>query len=134
MHWDFIAVLGLSLIAVRGASTLVAVLGLLIVVASLVEHRLYSAGSVDTAHGLSCPVARGILVSDQGSNPCPLLWQADSQPPVTREVPMTIKLLTALLNRGHYECLLGNKVVIRQSQAGDRVQVGLSSDLRSTIY
>ena len=47
---------------------------------------------------------------------------------------MTIKLLTALLNRGHYECLLGNKVVIRQSQAGDRVQVGLSSDLRSTIY
>ena len=56
--------LGLSLIAVRGASTLVAVLGLLIVVASLVEHRLYGAGSVDTAHGLSCPVARGILVSD----------------------------------------------------------------------
>ena len=118
----------------EGPSTLIAVLGLLTVVASLVEHRFYGAGPVDTAHGLSCPMARGILVSDQGSNPCPLLWQADSQPLGTREVPVTIKMLTALLNRGHYECLWGNKVVIRQSQAGDRVQVGLSSDLRSTIY
>ena len=51
---------------------------LLTVAASLGEHRLHSAGLADTAHGLSCPVAHGILVSDQGSNPCPLLWQADS--------------------------------------------------------
>ena len=29
------------------------------------------------AHGLSCSVARGIF-PDQGSNPCPLHWQADS--------------------------------------------------------
>ena len=31
------------------------------------------------AHGLSCSAARGIL-PDQGPNPCPLHWQADSQP------------------------------------------------------
>ena len=31
------------------------------------------------AHGPSCSVACGIL-PDQGSNPCPLHWQADSQP------------------------------------------------------
>ena len=30
-------------------------------------------------HGLSCSVACGIF-PDQGSNPCPLHWQADSQP------------------------------------------------------
>ena len=36
-------------------------------------------GSVVVAHGLSCSVACGIL-PDQGSNPCPLHWQADSQP------------------------------------------------------
>ena len=35
--------------------------------------------SVVVAHGLSCSTARGIL-PDQGSNPCPLHWQADSQP------------------------------------------------------
>ena len=29
------------------------------------------------AHGLSCSMARGIFL-DQGSNPCPLHWQADS--------------------------------------------------------
>ena len=37
------------------------------------------AGSVVVAHGPSCSVARGIF-PDQGSNPCPLHWQADSQP------------------------------------------------------
>ena len=37
------------------------------------------AGSAIVAHGPSCSAARGIL-PDQGSNPCPLHWQADSQP------------------------------------------------------
>ena len=37
------------------------------------------AGSAIVAHGLSCSAACGIL-PDQGSNPCPLHWQADSQP------------------------------------------------------
>ena len=37
------------------------------------------AGSVTVAHGPSCSTARGIF-PDQGSNPCPLHWQADSQP------------------------------------------------------
>ena len=31
------------------------------------------------AHELSCSAACGIF-PDQGSNPCPLHWQADSQP------------------------------------------------------
>ena len=31
------------------------------------------------AHGLSCSAACGIFL-DQGSNPCPLHWQVDSQP------------------------------------------------------
>ena len=36
-------------------------------------------GSVVVAHRLSCSAACGIFL-DQGSNPCPLHWQADSQP------------------------------------------------------
>ena len=43
----------------------------------VVARGLSSAGSVVVAHGLSCSVARGIS-PDQGSNPCPLNWQADS--------------------------------------------------------
>ena len=47
---------------------------------SIVEAcGLQSAGSVVVAHGLSCSTARGIF-PDQGSNPRPLHWQADSQP------------------------------------------------------
>ena len=37
------------------------------------------AGSVTVAHGPSCSAACGIF-PDQGSNPCSLHWQADSQP------------------------------------------------------
>ena len=37
------------------------------------------AGSAAVTHGPSCPTACGIF-PDQGSNPCPLHWQADSQP------------------------------------------------------
>ena len=37
------------------------------------------AGSVVVAHGPSCSAACGIL-PDQGSNPCHVHWQADSQP------------------------------------------------------
>ena len=53
-------------------------------------------GSVIVAHGPSCSVACGIF-PDQGSNPCPLHWQADSQPlchqgsPATREALIFFK-------------------------------------------
>ena len=40
---------------------------------------LWSAGSVIVAHGPSCSAACGIF-PDQGSNPCALHWQANSQP------------------------------------------------------
>ena len=45
----------------------------------VVALGLQSTGSVVVVHGLSCSAACGIL-PDQGSNPCPLHWQADSQP------------------------------------------------------
>ncbi|KAJ8781153.1 hypothetical protein J1605_011137 [Eschrichtius robustus] len=44
------------------------------------------AGSVIVAHGPSCSAACGIF-PDQGSNPCPLHWQADSQPLRHQESP-----------------------------------------------
>ena len=73
--------------------SLVAVLRLLTAVVSLAaEHgpggarslvvvapRLWMAGSIVVAHGLSCPLAYGIFL-DQGSNPCRLHWQEDSLP------------------------------------------------------
>ena len=44
-----------------------------------VARGLQSTGSAAVAHGLPCSVACGIF-PDQGSNPHPLHWQADSQP------------------------------------------------------
>ena len=54
---------------------LVAAHGLLIVVPSL-DGLKGALASVVVAHRLSCPAACGIF-PDQGSNPCPLHWQAD---------------------------------------------------------
>ena len=46
---------------------------------AVVARGLQSTGSVVVGHGLSCSAACGIF-PDQGSNPCPLHWQVDSQP------------------------------------------------------
>ena len=82
---------GLLFIAVRGlliaVASLIAEYGLQVrglqqlwLTGSVVVARgLQSAGSVVVAHRLSCSVACGIF-PDQGSNPCPLHWQADSLP------------------------------------------------------
>ena len=73
-------VLGLSLVAASGGHSSKRCTGLSL----LRPHLLWGtgsrcAGSVVVAHGPSCSTACGIL-PDQGSNPCPLHWQADSQP------------------------------------------------------
>ena len=58
----------------------IAVRGPLTIAASLVaEHRLQTRRLSNVAHGPSCSAACGIF-PDQGSNPSPLRWQADSQP------------------------------------------------------
>ena len=82
----FMAVLGLRFCARAFSSCgkrgplFITVRGPLTITASLVaEHDSRRAGSVVVAHGPSCSAACGIL-PDQGSNPCPLRWQADSQP------------------------------------------------------
>ena len=74
----FVAACGLSLIAASQGSSLFAMCQLLIVVASLVNNKLQSIGWEAVALRLSCPTA--CLIPDQGSNTCPLRWQADSSP------------------------------------------------------
>ena len=77
--WVFVSVRGLSLVAAsRGhSSSRCAGLSLSrpLLLRSTGSRR---AGSVAMAHGPSCSAACGIF-PDQGSNPCPLHWQADSQ-------------------------------------------------------
>ena len=82
----FLAVLGLRFCARAFSSRgergplFIAVRGPHTVAASLVaEHRLQTRRLRSVAHGPSCSAACGIF-PDQGSNPCPLHWQADSQP------------------------------------------------------
>ena len=70
--WVFVSVQGLSLVAASGGRSLSWPL-------LLRSTSFRRAGSVVVAHGPSCSAACGIF-PDQGSNPCPLHWQADSQP------------------------------------------------------
>ena len=78
--WVFVSVQGLSLVAASGGHSSSQCMGLSLSRPLLLRStgsRL--AGSVVVAHGPSCSAACGIF-PDQGSNPCPLRWQADSQP------------------------------------------------------
>ena len=78
--WVFVSMRGLSLVAASGGHSSSQCAGLSpswpLLLWSTGSRR---AGSVVVAHGPSCSVACGIF-PDQGSNPCPLHWQADSQP------------------------------------------------------
>ena len=78
--WVFASVRGLSPVAASGGHSSSRCVG-----PSLSRPLLLwstgsrRAGSAIVAHGPSCSAACGIL-PDQGSNPCTLHWQADSQP------------------------------------------------------
>ena len=89
LRWVFVAARGLSLLAVSGGYSLLWCVGFSLqwlllrstgfrhVGSVVVARRLWSAGSVVVVHRFSCSVACGVF-PDQGSNPCPLHWQADS--------------------------------------------------------
>ena len=78
--WVFVSVRGLSPAAASGGHSSSRCAGLSpsqpLPLRSTGSRR---AGSATAAHGPSRSAACGIL-PDQGSNPCPLHWQADSQP------------------------------------------------------
>ena len=78
--WVFVSVQGLSLVVASGDHSSSRCAGLSLSRPLLLRSTgSRRAGSVVVAHGLSCSAACGIF-PDQSSNPCPLHWQADSQP------------------------------------------------------
>ena len=73
------SVRGLSLVVASGGHSSLRCAGLSLLWPLLLRSTgSRRAGSVTVAHGPSCSAACGIF-PDQGSNPCPLHWQADSQ-------------------------------------------------------
>ena len=78
--WVFVSVRGLSLVAASGGHSSSRCAGLSLSRPLLLRSTgCRRAGSVVVAHGPTCSAACGIF-PDQGSNPCLLHWQADSQP------------------------------------------------------
>ena len=78
--WVFVSVRGLSLVVASGGHSSSGCAGLSLSRPLLLRSTgSRHAGSVIAAHGPSHSAACGIF-PDQGSNPCPLHWQADSQP------------------------------------------------------
>ena len=78
--WVFVSVRGCSLVAASGGLSSSRCAGLSLSRPLLLwSTGCRRAGSVVVGHGPSCSAACGIF-PDQGSNPCPLHWQSDSQP------------------------------------------------------
>ena len=78
--WVFVSVRGLSPVVASGGHSSSRCAGLSLSRPLLLRSTgSRRAGSAIVAHGPSRSAACGIF-PDQGSNPCPLHWQADSQP------------------------------------------------------
>ena len=78
--WVFVSVRGLSLVVASGGHSSSRCAGLSLSRPPLLRSTgSRRAGSAIVAHGPSRSAACGII-PDQGSNPCALHWQADSQP------------------------------------------------------
>ena len=92
LYWVFVSVRGLSPVAASGGHSSSQGAGLsLSRPLSLRSTGSRRAGSVIVAHGPNRSAARGIL-PDQGSNPCPLHWQADPQPLRHQGSPLMVLL------------------------------------------
>ena len=90
--WVFISVRGLSLVAASGGHSSSRCAGLSLSRPLLLQSTgSRRAGSVVVAHGPSCSATCGIF-PDQGSNPCPLDWQAYSQPLRHQGSPFRIQI------------------------------------------
>ena len=111
LRWVFVAARGLSLVAVSGGYSLLRCVGFLWWLLLLwalgarasvvVVHRLSSCGARP-----SCSVACEIFL-DQGLNPCPLHWQAVSQPLHHQGSPQSIfKKKKKKLNVFPNQCLV----------------------------
>ena len=78
--WVFVSARGLSLVTASGGHSSSRCAGLSLSRPLLLQSTgSRRAGSAIVAHGPSRSAACGIFPA-QGSNPCPLHWQADSQP------------------------------------------------------
>ena len=91
--WVFVSVRGLSLVAASGGHSSSWRAGLSLSRPLLLRSTgSRHAGSAIVAHGPSRSAACGIF-PDQGPNPCPLHWQADSQPLRHQGSPMNVFLI-----------------------------------------
>ena len=98
--WVFVSVRGLSLVAASGGHSSSWCAGLSLSRPLLLRSPgSRRAGSVIVAHGPSCSAACGIF-TDQGSNLCPLHWQADSQPLCHQGSPQLYFLMYMLIMLG----------------------------------
>ena len=108
--WVFVSVRGLSLVAASGGHSSSRCAGLSLSRPLLLRSTgSRRAGSVIVAHGPSCSAACGIF-PDQGSNLCPLHWQADSQPLRHQGSPKTILYILSILYTYKFEKLKHKKV------------------------
>ena len=90
--WVFVSVRGLSLVEASGGHSSSRCVGLSLSRPLLLRSTgSRRAGSVVVAHWPSCSAVCGTF-PDQGSNPCPLHWQADSQPLRHQGSPLQLSL------------------------------------------
>ena len=110
--WVFVSVRGLSPVAASGGHSSSRCEGLSLSRPLLLRSTgSRRAGSVVVAHGPSRSAACGIF-PDRGTNPCPLHWQADSQPLRHQGSPVVLYFYTSHDAKSRARSLLFTRVWI----------------------
>ena len=95
------------------------------------EHGLWGMwGSAGGVHGLSCTAARGIFL-DQGLNPCPRHWQADSYPLSHQGSP--IGATSDVPRRQGGSPKRGRKTLMSSAETGDVLMPERGSHAKETL-
>ena len=89
-------------------------------------------GSATVAHGPSRSAACGIL-PDQGSNPCPLHWQADSQPLRHQGSPSDDFYFAHLSSEHRGSCFSSCPAQTRPSCSGDSILIAPNTQSKGLV-
>ena len=121
---------GLSPVGASGGHSSSRCMGLSLLRPLVAEHGFRRAGSVVVAHGLSCSAACGIF-PDQGSNPCALHRQKDSQRLRHQGSPVTLKgfiMSSTILKNVLRASLVAQWLRIRLPMQGTRARALIRED------
>ena len=132
LHWIFFALPGLSLVAASEGYSSFRCMGFSLGGISCCKAQSLDARAlVVVRQRLSCSVTCGIFL-DQGLNPGPLHWQADSYPPHHHGRPRSLQSIRTYVHRRKFPRMYNKRLTEVSSE--NKCETGVGYRQKFTLY